>query len=143
MKSNRSVPRATVIPELVYPDVRRAVAFLTEVFGFAERLQIGEDHRSQLTLGDGALLVADVFGDRRAPRVGDPVSQSVMVRVDDARAHCERARSHGATILAEPTDYPYGERQYTAADPFGHRWTFTESIADVDPADWGGTLLAP
>lgn len=143
MKTNRSVPDATVIPELVYPDVRRAVAFLTEAFGFAERLRIGEDHRSQLRFGDGALIVADATHGREAPRDGCPVSQSVMVRVDDARAHCAHARSHGARIVAEPTDYPYGERQYTAEDPFGHRWTFTESIADVNPADWGGTLVTP
>lgn len=142
MKTNRSVPQATVIPELVYPDVRAAVAFLTDAFGFAERLQIGEDHRSQLSLGDGALIVADVRGDRRAPQKDGPASYSVMVRVDDAWAHCQRARAHGATIRAEPTDYPYGERQYSAEDPFGHRWTFTESIADVDPADWGGKLVA-
>ena len=25
-------------------------------------------------------------------------------------------------------------------DPAEHVWTFSESIADVDPADWGGTL---
>lgn len=135
------MPEATVIPELVYPDVRRAVAFLTEAFGFTERLQIGENHRSQLRFGDGALIAADATHGREAPRDGRPVAHSVMVRVDDARAHCENARRHGARILAEPTDYPYGERQYTAEDPFGHRWTFTESIADVNPADWGGTLL--
>jgi len=33
-----------------------------------------------------------------------------------ARAHCERAREHGARILMEPTDFEYGERQYTAED---------------------------
>lgn len=129
------------MPELVYPDVRAAVAFLTEAFGFTERLQVGEDHRSQLRLGNGAVFVADVYGDRRAPRDGDPLSQSVVVRVEDARAHCEHARTHGAEILSEPRDYPYGERQYAARDPFGHRWSFTESIEDVDPADWGGKLL--
>lgn len=138
MKRNRSLPEATVIPLLVYPDVRRAVAFLTEAFGFTERLRIGENHRSQMSFGDGALIVADATHGREAPRDGAPVSQSVMVRVEDTRAHCERARSHGARILADPTEYPYGERQYTAEDPFGHRWTFTETIADVDPADWGG-----
>jgi uncharacterized glyoxalase superfamily protein PhnB len=142
VKSNRSMPDATVIPELVYPDVRRAVAFLTKAFGFAERLQIGEDHRSQLRFGDGAIIVADVFGDRQAPKSGDPLTQSVMVRVEDARAHCEHARAHGARILAEPTDFPYGERQYAAEDPFGHRWTFSETLRDADPAEWGGTLLA-
>ena len=23
----------------------------------------------------------------------------------------------------------------------GHRWTFSQSIADVDPAEWGGVLV--
>jgi uncharacterized glyoxalase superfamily protein PhnB len=39
-----------------------------------------------------------------------------MVKVDDVDAHHERARQHGAVILSAPTDYPYGERQYSAED---------------------------
>src|SRR5581483_5790984 len=62
MKSNRSVPAATVIPELIYPDVREAVAWLEAAFGFTERVRIGENHRSQMRYGDGALIVADVRG---------------------------------------------------------------------------------
>ena len=61
-----------------------------------------------------------------------------MVRVDDARAHFERARAAGAQILAEPSDQPFGERQYSVVDPGGHRWVFSQSIADVDPRSWGG-----
>jgi hypothetical protein len=34
--------------------------------------------------------------------------------------------------------HPFGERQYTAADPGGHVWTVSQTIADVDPRDWGG-----
>jgi uncharacterized glyoxalase superfamily protein PhnB len=52
----------------------------------------------------------------------------VIVRVEDARAHHERARVHGARILMEPTDMEFGERQYTAEDPAGHQWTFSEGI---------------
>jgi hypothetical protein len=48
MKKNRSIPDATVIPVLIYPEVRAAAAWLTEAFGFAERLRIGENHRSRL-----------------------------------------------------------------------------------------------
>jgi uncharacterized glyoxalase superfamily protein PhnB len=92
MKKNRSVPDATVIPVLIYPDVRQAVAWLTEALGFTERLRIGEHHRSQLRFGDGALIVGDVRGDRRPPRQGE-ITHSVTVRVEDVRAHCERARS--------------------------------------------------
>ena len=49
-------------------------------------------------------------------------------------------RAQAAKILSEPQNYPYGERQYSAVDLGVHRWTFSQSIADVDPAEWGGTL---
>jgi uncharacterized glyoxalase superfamily protein PhnB len=142
MQSNRSIPTATVIPVLIYPDVREAVAWLSAAFGFAERVRIGEDHRSQLSVGDGAVIIGDVRHDRRPPRSGE-VTHSVMVRVPNARAHCERAREHGARILMEPTDFEYGERQYSAEDLAGHQWTFSETLADVAPDEWGGTYIAP
>src|SRR5258708_15710025 len=142
MKSNHSIPASTVIPVLVYPDVREAVAWLSAAFGFAERVRIGENHRAQLRFGDGAVIVADVRGDRRPPRPGE-ADHSVMVRVEDARAHCERAREHGARILMEPADFEYGERQYHAADPAGHQRTFSETLAAPLPEAWGGASLAP
>ncbi len=106
--------------------------------GFTERLQIGENPRSQLNVGkDGAVILADVRDNRNPPHSGE-VTHKVMVRVENAQAHCERARQHGAQILKEPTDYPCGERQYTAEAQAGDQWTFTETIKDVDPAEWGG-----
>ena len=126
---------------LIYPDVREAVAWLTAAFGFEERLKIGEDHRSQMNVGDGgAVILGDVRHDRVPPREGES-THSVMVRVEDAKAHCERAREHGARILMEPRDFEYGERQYEAADFAGHRWTFSETLEDVHPETWGGELL--
>jgi uncharacterized glyoxalase superfamily protein PhnB len=139
MKPNRSAPASTVIPVLIYPDVGAAVDWLSAAFGFTERLRIGDNHRSQLKVGDGDLVVAEPRGDRQPPQPGQ-VSQSVMVRVEDARAHCERARARGARILMEPTDQMFGERQYSAEDFAGHHWTFTQTLTDVDPADWGGQL---
>jgi len=133
MRINRSAPIATVIPVLTYPDVRAAVAWLTEVFGFQERVRVGEDHRSQMRFGDGDLIVADT-GSQRVPPVPGQVVASVMVRVEDARAHYAHARAAGARIVMEPTDFEYGERQYEVLDLAGHLWTFTETIADVDPS---------
>jgi uncharacterized glyoxalase superfamily protein PhnB len=137
MKTNRSIPAATVVPVLIYPDVRAAVAWLSAAFGFEERVQIGEDHRSQMRFGDGAVILGDVRHDRHPPRPGE-LTHSVLVRVEDAHAHCERAREHGARILMEPTDFEYGERQYAAEDLAGHQWTFSETLADVAPEEWGG-----
>lgn len=123
------MPRATVIPELGYPDVEEAVSWLCEALGFRLRIGMGS-HRAQLKVGDGAVVVME----RRA---GDGPC-SVMVRVEDVDRHYERARSHGARIDQPPTDFPYGERQYGVTDFAGHRWTFSQSIGDVDPAEWGG-----
>ena len=130
MTANRSVPDATVIPVLAYPLVGEAADWLCNAFSFRQRLRIG-DHRAQLVFGDGAVIVT-------ALREGEPrASSTVHVRVDDAERHHERAAAAGARIVQPPQDYPYGERQYTAEDPGGHRWTFSQSIADVDPASWG------
>jgi uncharacterized glyoxalase superfamily protein PhnB len=142
LQQNRSIPGSTVVPVLIYPDVREAVAWLTAAFGFAERVQIGDSHRSQLSVGDGAVIVGDVRRDRVPPRAGE-VTHADLVRVADAHAHCERARAHGATILMEPVDFEYGERQYEAADLAGHHWTFSETLRDVAPEEWGGVLVAP
>jgi len=133
MIPNRSVPQSTVIPQLAYPDVRRAAAWLCDAFGFRVRIFIG-DHRVQLHIGDGAMVVTE----QKTPGPQRNSGASVMVRVEDVDQHHERARRHGTVILRPPQDYPYGERQYSAEDLNGYIWTFTESIADVKPEDWGG-----
>jgi hypothetical protein len=54
MKPNRSVPPATVVPVLSYPDLRAAVAWLTAAFGFVERTRIGDSHRRRSDRGAAA-----------------------------------------------------------------------------------------
>jgi uncharacterized glyoxalase superfamily protein PhnB len=60
-------------------------------------------------------------------------TQNLMVFVDDADAHCERARKAGARIVAEPELHDYGDdywadRSYGAIDPEGHLWWFTQRV---------------
>jgi uncharacterized glyoxalase superfamily protein PhnB len=146
MLANRSMPAVAVIPVLVYEDVGAACEWLCRVFGFSERWRAGS-HRAQLAFGDGAIVLGAV----RRGAAGEPeegmefalepdgrLSHSVMVRVEDADTHFEQARDHGATILQTPRDFPYGERQYGAIDIGGHHWTFSQSIDDLAPEDWGG-----
>jgi uncharacterized glyoxalase superfamily protein PhnB len=138
---NRSLPTATVIPVLVYPDVRAAVAWLTEAFGFEERVRIGDDHRSQMRVGeDGGVILADVPGGQQAPQPGH-VTHLLKVRVPDVDGAFERARSHGARVLQEPIEFEYGERECTLEDPAGHRWQLTQTIRDVAPEEWGGVTV--
>ena len=130
---NRTMPPCTIIPELVYEDVTEARRWLCDVFGLAERWHAG-DHRAQLSFAGGTIAITEPRTSRALP---GPIS--MVVRVDDAEAHCAHARARGATILHDPRDFPYGERQYTAEDLGGHRWCFSQSIADVAPEEWGGT----
>lgn len=113
MRSNRSIPRATVIPILAYPDVNQAAAWLCDAFGFSVRLRIGS-HRVQMNVGDGAVIVRELRPSEANAALG--VGHSVTVRVEDADAHCQRAREHGARITQDPVTHPYGERQYNAED---------------------------
>lgn len=131
MRINRSVPPCPVIPNICYPDPSFAAEWLMKAFGFTIRLRIA-NHRIQMRAGEGCFTI----------REGNAVpNQScfLQVRIEDAFAHCERARAAGAKILTEPVDHKYGERQYNAEDFYGHRWDFTETLRDVDPESWGGT----
>jgi uncharacterized glyoxalase superfamily protein PhnB len=132
MMSNPSMPPGTLIPELTYPDLDAAVDWLTRVFGFRQRLRIGS-HRAQMLLDDTTSFVA-VQGHAA------PAGHSLMVAVPDVDAHFARVQRAGARVVNPPASFPFGERQYTVEDPTGRRWTFSQSVADVDPAAWGGQL---
>lgn len=147
MLHNRTMPTGALMPMLVYDDVAEACDWLCRVFGLTERWRAG-NHRAQLAAGDCALVVMETrvggAGEPQAGLVHAPASEGatshrVMMRVPDVDTHYDRARAHGARILDEPKDFPYGERQYNAVDLGGHHWTFSQSIADVAPEEWGGT----
>ena len=131
MRYNRSVPPCVVIPVLRYPDPSFAAEWLERAFGFTVRLRIA-NHRIQMRAGEGCFTIAE----------GNVIPNQccgVQVRIEGAREHCERARLAGAKILTEPVDHNYGERQYNVEDFYGHRWDFTETLADIEPESWGGT----
>ncbi|HTZ87325.1 MAG TPA: VOC family protein [Solirubrobacteraceae bacterium] len=140
MLANRSAPPATVTPELVYDDVERAVEWLCHVFGLSIRWQAG-DHRAQLRLGDGTVVVRDRPPDLDPGAAVPGGCSAVLVRVEDLDALHARVLGSKARVVRGPSDQPYGERQFTAEDLAGHRWTFTQSIADVAPEEWGGVSV--
>jgi len=132
MINNASMPSSTIIPELAYTDVGKAVEWLTTAFGFRERLRIGDD-RAQLSFGSGHLIVI------QGPEPTG-ATHRVIARVADVDAHHSQSKQSGAQILREPETFPYGERQYRVSDLGGHVWVFSQSVADVDPSTWGGVV---
>ena len=139
MLTNRSAPHARVTPVLTVADVRSAVAWYTEVFGFVEHVRIGDGHRSQLGLPDGPpaeLVVAEVRPGRRTPE--KERSHQVMLKVADVASVIEAALAREGRLVDPPHDWEYGERQATIDDPFGHQWVLNQTLTDIAPSSGVG-----
>jgi uncharacterized glyoxalase superfamily protein PhnB len=91
--------------KLAYPDLGKAIDWLCGAFDFTLRLRIA-NHRAQLNIGDGAVVLIE-----RPVTVGQD-SHSVMVRVENADRHSERATESGARVLLSPADYPYDVEEW-------------------------------
>lgn len=135
---------------IFYDDAAAAIDWLGRAFGFEVRLRVdGEGGRivhSELTLGDGLIMVGSTGGDDHPDRavplpcaspraLGGAITQALCICVDDADAHCERARAAGARIVDEPATHDYGDdywadRCYRAVDPEGHHWWFMQRVRD-------------
>ena len=54
-----------------------------------------------------------------------------MVQVEDVDAHHARAAAAGASVLRAPEDVQgIGIRLWSAEDAEGHRWMFTQPLAE-------------
>lgn len=133
-----------VMPSLRYEDVAAALAWLADAFGLEEHLRwTGEDgvvRHAEMRLGDAFVELSSASEENPTPKALRAASGALVVLVDDVDAHLARARSRGASIVSEPEDRPWGLRQYTAEDPDGHRWEFSQFLRHVPPEDWGATL---
>jgi uncharacterized glyoxalase superfamily protein PhnB len=137
-----------VIPMLAYEDGAGAIDWLVTAFGFQERLRLtGDDgtisHAELTSDGGGVIMLATPTPDYVSPKRLRETSEAarkmaevpyvidgVLVDVDDVDAHFARAKEAGATILSEPEDVPeFGVRHYRAEDPEGHRWMFSQDLA--------------
>jgi uncharacterized glyoxalase superfamily protein PhnB len=131
---------------IVYQNAAAAIDWLCKAFGFEIRLKIAGDNgrieHSELTCGEGLIMVAQETPQSerpwkrimRSPKSLDgATTQSIMMFVDDAEAHCAHARAHGARIVEEPATHDYGaeywaDRSYGAVDPEGHLWWITQRL---------------
>ncbi len=128
-----------VIPLLVYDDIQAAHDFLVLAFGFegrgVDRDVSGVPVHGEVRAGDSTIWLHRVTAEYElnSPRKVESVS-GLVVRTSDVDAHYQKALVGGALIESEPRDMPYGQREYGARDPEGHRWWFYTSIDTLVPA---------
>jgi uncharacterized glyoxalase superfamily protein PhnB len=119
-----------VIPILVYADIPSAYDFLARAFGFGPG-RVDVDGGGNPVHGEVDAFGQTIWLHRPLPaqRLGPPnidgvIHGGLVVRVPDVDAHRARARAAGAEVRSDPEDQPYGQREYEARDPEGHRWWF-------------------
>ena len=119
---------------LVYTDLEAMFAELTDVFGLGPgrltRDDSGRVVHGELHAGDGMIWLhpeSPQFG-LSSPRTLGATTATTAVMVDDVDAHFRHTSSHGANIVYEPIDQPYGYREYSARDSEGGLWSFMKPL---------------
>jgi uncharacterized glyoxalase superfamily protein PhnB len=128
---------AACSPYLFYDDVSQAIRFLSESFGFRERLvdrdREGTVQHAQLSHGSAVVMLGatgahEGYRARKSPAVAGSLNAGVYLFVSDVDAHAVRARAAGAKIIMEPADMHWGDRLYCAEDPEGQFWMFATPL---------------
>lgn len=122
---------------LVYRDIAAAHAYLIDVLGLAPGPLTYEGDvatHGEVHAGDGVVWLHREAPEHRmvSPLTTGTVTASLAVLVDDVDAHHARVAAIGADIAYEPTDMPYGVREYSLRDPEGHLWSFQTPLDECD-----------
>ncbi len=129
-----SVTRRTTL--LVYRDIAAAHSYLVDVLGLAPGpIEYDGDKavHGEVYAGDGVVWLHREAPEHRmvSPLTNGSVTASLAISVDDVDAHHARVVATGAAVDYEPTDMPYGVREYSVRDPEGHLWSFQTALADT------------
>ena len=123
-----------------------ALAWLGDAFGLEEHLRWTDENgvvrHAEMRVGSAFVELSGGSEDQPTPKALGAASGALVVLVDDVGAHLAHARSRGVDIVSEPEDRPWGLRQYTAEDPDGHRWEFSQFLRHVAPEEWSATFAA-
>ena len=113
------------IPVLPYEDIRAAHDFLVDVIGLDSAGLLEHDGRvihGEVRAGESRFWLHESAGGLTSPKGVGVRTGGIVLHVADVNAHFERVRATGATILREPSDEDYGQREYAVRDPEGHDW---------------------
>ena len=137
-----SIPKqtlCTVVPCMRYRDAPAAIEWLCDTFGFEPQLVVpnedGTIAHAQLSFGNSMIMLGSVFDTefgrlmKQPAEIGQFVTQSTYLVVNNADLVYGRALEAGAKILLDIKDEDYGGRGFTCRDPEGHVW----SIGTYDP----------
>ena len=117
-----------IIPVVPYEDIKSAHDFLCDALQFTSA-GLYEVDGTVIQLDGRRIRLHAAASGQSTPNQTTVQTGGIVVLVPDVEAHFAHAKSRGATILSEPTDQDYGQREYGVKDPEGHSWWIATPFA--------------
>lgn len=116
---------------VIVHDSDRALAFYRDALGLEQRSDVGKGDFFWVTVGaasqpEVSIVLTNYLNgspadtDAVAALVAKGALNGVHFNSDDLDASFERVRAAGAEIVQEPTDQPWGTRDFAVRDPSGN-----------------------
>lgn len=126
---------------IVVKDPKKALEFYENVFGFKTTMTMpgpsGDIMHAEMQYRDCVIMLGpeDEMTDSKSPSTlsGSPVG--FYLYVDDVDGFFEKVKDSGAKVVAKPETKFWGDRVFSVHCPEGHQWTFSQNVADFDPAN--------
>ena len=131
----------SVTPYLIIRDCAKAIEFYKKAFGAEEIMRFGGPDgkigHAEIRIGDSPIMMADEHPEMGCvgPQTRGGTTVSLMVYVPDVDKRFAQAVSAGAKVDRPLQNQFYGDRSGTVTDPFGHTWTISTHVEDVEPEE--------
>jgi uncharacterized glyoxalase superfamily protein PhnB len=139
----RPIPEGyhTVTPDLIVPDVSRAIDFYVRAFDAQEIYRMdgpdGKILHAEIKIGDSRLMLCRENAEKglRPPSVLNGNSSSLYLYVKDVDSAFNQAVEAGGKVLQSVSDMFWGDRCGELRDPSGHRWVLATHTKDLTPEE--------
>ncbi len=129
---------STLLPHLVVIGGADAIAFYEKAFSAVELFRMpnesGKLMHATIEINGAQLYLCDEFPGSavRSPKSLGGTSIQLHLNVPDTDAAFARAVDAGATAVMEPRIMPWGHRYALVDDPFGHRWSLSTPVENLN-----------
>ncbi|CAJ0819874.1 MULTISPECIES: VOC family protein [Ralstonia] len=129
----------SVTPYLSIKGAARAIDFYRQAFGATELFRMdgpnGTIAHAEIRIGDSPIMMSDEVPNMAcaSPDTLQCTSVGLMIYVPNVDTVFANALKAGGTEVRPVVDQFYGDRSGTLKDPFGHVWTVSTHVEDVEP----------
>jgi uncharacterized glyoxalase superfamily protein PhnB len=118
-------------PSLTVNDLQKSIAFYQDVLGFTakDRWEEGGQLKGvELVAGSVSFFISQDDWKKGRDRVKGQGLRIYCATTQDIDALAARVKASGHTLLEEPTDRPWGGRDFAVRDPDGFTLSFTSGV---------------